>query len=117
MHRLLVILFVAVLAIPAAQAAAPYRFEAQLEQSGDNFKVKVSIFKTQGKGELVSAPQITFEDGSTARMRIGPDKSGHKVDVQVYKPKGEPFALVVFTAKDGKTIIQAESTKLELGQK
>lgn len=117
MHRLLVILFVAVLAIPAAQAAAPYRFEAQLEQTGDNFKVKVSIFKTQGKGELVSAPQITFEDGSTARIRIGPDKSGHKVDAQVYKPKGEPFALLVFTVSDDKGFIQAESAKLELGRK
>ena len=117
MHRLLVILFVAVLAIPAAQAAAPYRFEAQLEPSGDHFKVKVSIFKTQGKGELVSAPQITFEDGSTARVRIGPDKSDHQVDVQVYKPKGEPYVVVVFSVLDGKTLIQAESAKLELGRK
>jgi hypothetical protein len=117
MHRLLVVLFVAVLAIPAAQAAAPYRFEAQLTPSGDNFKVKVSLFKTQGKGELVSAPQFTIEDGSTARMRIGPDKSGHQVDVRMYKPKAEPFALLVLTVTDGKTVVQAESTKVELGRK
>lgn len=111
----IVVLFIA-LSATAALAAAPYQLTSKVDATTDRVVGTFQISRASGpdKGKLVAAPRLTMTDGNIGRMKTEVDGSKHKLEISLIKAKEASEALVVFLVWDGKTIIQAETRRIEL---